>query len=116
MIKKPPCEQGGHLTIACHMNKLFDFKLQLQRQAGYEPYFLLTESAFLAVVSIFMVVVSVLTVVSVVAGGIEFMVALSVAVESLPVVVLLLLLQATNTPAIAKIPRNFFMRISILIF
>jgi hypothetical protein len=24
--------------------------------------------------------------------------------------VLLLLLQATNTPAIAKIPRNFFMR------
>jgi hypothetical protein len=23
--KKPPCEQGGYLTIACHMNKLFDF-------------------------------------------------------------------------------------------
>jgi len=24
VIKKPPCEQGGHLTIACHINKIFD--------------------------------------------------------------------------------------------
>ena len=51
-----------------------------------------------------------LTVESVVAGGIELIAALSVVVESVVVVVLLLLLQATNTPAIAKIPRNFFMR------
>jgi hypothetical protein len=106
LIKKPPCEQGGHLTIACHMNKIFDFLIySYSGKQTINSYFFTVSATFL-VVSTTTVVVSG----TVVAGGIA---AVSVIVESVVVVVSLLLLQATKAPAIAKIPRNFFMRILI---
>jgi hypothetical protein len=103
--RKPPCEQGGHLTIACHMNKTLDFIITVTaRQALLKPYFF--------VVSIALFVVSTVVVVSTVAGGIAEapVVSVMVAGESVDVVDSPLLLQATNAPAIARIPRNFFMR------
>lgn len=70
-------------------------------------YFFVVSTAFLVVSTLRL---SVFALESVVAGGIELIAALSTFVESVVDDVLPLLLQATNTPAIAKIPRNFFMR------
>jgi hypothetical protein len=85
------------------MNKTLDFIITVTaRQALLKPYFF--------VVSIALFVVSTVVVVSMlVAGGIAE-VSVVVAGESVVVVDSPLLLQATNAPAITRIPRNFFMR------
>jgi hypothetical protein len=109
VIKKPPCEQGGYLTIACHMNKLFI--TVIADKLNYEPYFLVfVESVFLTTVSTLVLEVSVIL--DVVSGVVGATLAVSVVfvVESVVEEELPLLLQATKAPAIAKIPRNFFMR------
>jgi hypothetical protein len=116
LIKKPPCEQGGHLTIACHMNKtLLTFITAIASKLNYNAYFLVffEVSPFIAVVSTVAVAVVVAVAVELImleVSTVAVAVAVAVFVESGFVVDSPLLLHATNAPAITKIPRNFFMR------